>query len=170
MEDGDAARSSERLSLSTLLSWALVAFTIEFDNEFERRTPHRTTNFGSTSGAEAKPWLVSLVMWTNCMRYVGAAGVAVGEMERLARTKTNLAGMGRSGYIVARQILLTAGLNRLPSAGSRARPLQDSGRRRSGDHSWRDRGALAHAFWRGRGQPASGRAPGGSKPTRRGAS
>ena len=100
MEDNELARSSERPSLSTLLSWALVAFTIEFDNEFERRTPHRTTNFGSTSGAEAKPWLVSLVMWTNCMRYVGAAGVAVGEMERLARTKTNLAGMERWGYIV----------------------------------------------------------------------
>jgi DNA-binding MarR family transcriptional regulator len=39
-------------------------------------------------------------MWTNCMRYVGAAGVGVGEMERLARTKTNLAGMERWGYIV----------------------------------------------------------------------
>jgi DNA-binding MarR family transcriptional regulator len=100
LEGEDTARSSERLPLSTLLSWALVAFTIEFDNEFERRTPHRTTNFGSTSGAEAKPWLVSLVMWTNCMRYVGAAGVAVGEMERRARTKTNLAGMERWGYVV----------------------------------------------------------------------
>jgi hypothetical protein len=100
LEDGDAALSSERLPLSTLLSWALVAFTVEFDNEFERRMPHRTTSFGSTSGADHKPWLVSLVMWTNCMRYVGAAGVSVGEMEQLARTKTNLAGMERWGYIV----------------------------------------------------------------------
>jgi len=28
------------LPLSTLLSQVLVAFTIEFDNEFERRMPH----------------------------------------------------------------------------------------------------------------------------------
>ncbi|HEY7021261.1 MAG TPA: MarR family winged helix-turn-helix transcriptional regulator [Ktedonobacterales bacterium] len=100
MEDEEAARSSERLPLSALLSWALVAFTVEFDNEFEHRAPHRTTSFGATPGAGHKPWLVSLVMWTNCMRYVGAAGVGVGEMERLARTKTNLAGMERWGYIV----------------------------------------------------------------------
>jgi DNA-binding MarR family transcriptional regulator len=100
LEHEEVARSSERLPLSTLLSWALVAFTIEFDNEFERRTPHRTTNFGATSGAGHKPWLVSLVMWTNCLRYVGVAGVTVGEMERLARTKTNLAGMERWGYVV----------------------------------------------------------------------
>ncbi|HEX3270443.1 MAG TPA: MarR family winged helix-turn-helix transcriptional regulator [Ktedonobacterales bacterium] len=100
MEDVETPRSSERLPLSTLLSWALVAFTVEFDNEFEHRAPHRTTSFGSTSGAEAKPWLVSLVMWSNCMQYVGDAGVGVGEMERLARTKTNLAGMQRWGYVV----------------------------------------------------------------------
>jgi DNA-binding MarR family transcriptional regulator len=100
VEDEEAARSSERLPLATLLSWALVAFTVEFDNEFERRTPHRTTNFGSTSGGGQTPWLVSLVMWTNGMQYVGVAGVGVGEMERLARTKTNLAGMQRWGYIV----------------------------------------------------------------------
>jgi DNA-binding MarR family transcriptional regulator len=100
VEDEEAARSSERLPLSTLLSWALVAFTVEFDSEFERRTPHRTTNFGSTSGAGHKLWLVSLVMWTNCMRYVGSTGVSVGKMERLARTKTNLAGMERWGYVV----------------------------------------------------------------------
>ena len=31
------------LPLSTLLSQALVAFTIEFDNEFEHQMPHRTT-------------------------------------------------------------------------------------------------------------------------------
>ena len=47
------------LPLSALLSQALVAFTIEFDNEAERRMPHRTTNHGST--AFPGPWLVSLV-------------------------------------------------------------------------------------------------------------
>ncbi len=83
------------LPLSTLLSQALVAFTIELDNEFERQVPHRTSNFKSRDG----PWLVSVVMWWNCMRFVGEEGIRVGELERLARTKTNLNGMERWGYI-----------------------------------------------------------------------
>jgi hypothetical protein len=53
-----------RLPLPTLLSHALVAFTIEFDNEFEHRVPHRTTNHGST-GSRSSPWLVSMVMWSG---------------------------------------------------------------------------------------------------------
>jgi len=32
---------NRRLPLSALLSQALVAFTIEFDKEFEHRAPHR---------------------------------------------------------------------------------------------------------------------------------
>jgi DNA-binding MarR family transcriptional regulator len=88
------------LPLSTLLSQVLVAFTIEFDNEFERQMPHRTTNQGSTTGSHHGPWLVSLVMWSNCMRFVGEEGVRVGELENLARTTTNLNGMERWGYLV----------------------------------------------------------------------
>ena len=38
------------LPLPALLSRALVAFTIEFDNEFERRMPHRTSR-GPASAA-----------------------------------------------------------------------------------------------------------------------
>jgi DNA-binding MarR family transcriptional regulator len=91
---------TSRLPLSTLLSQALVAFTIEFDNEFEHRMPHRTTNYGSTGGSRQGPWLVSLVMWYNCMQYVGEEGVTVAELQRLARTGTNLDGMRRWGYIV----------------------------------------------------------------------
>ena len=87
------------LPLSALLSQVLVAFTIELDNEFERRMPHRTTNHGSAASPGA-PWLVSLVMWSNCMRFVGREGVPVGELEALARTATNLNGMERWGYIV----------------------------------------------------------------------
>jgi DNA-binding MarR family transcriptional regulator len=88
------------LPLATLLSQVLVAFTIEFDNEFEHQMPHRTTKHGSTSGARQGPWLVSLVMWSNCMRFVSEGGVKAGELERLARTSTNLNGMERWGYIV----------------------------------------------------------------------
>ena len=90
------------LPLSTLLSQALVAFTIEFDNEFEHRTPHRTTSHGATAGARQGPWLASMAMWSTCMRFVGEAGVTVRELEDLARTKTNLNGMQRWGYILVK--------------------------------------------------------------------
>ncbi len=75
----------------------LVAFTIEFDNEFEHRMPHRTTNHGGTPYA---PWLVSLAMWSNCMQFVGEDGVGVDELQDLARTTTNLNGLMRWGYLV----------------------------------------------------------------------
>jgi hypothetical protein len=88
------------LPLSTLLSQALVAFTIEFDNEFEHQMPHRTTSHGRTPGSPQTPWLVSLVMWSNCMQFVGKKGISVGDLETLSRTKTNLNGMERWGYIV----------------------------------------------------------------------
>ena len=87
------------LSLPTLLSQVLVAFTIEFDNEFERQMPHRTTH-GPKTASRGGPWLVSLVMWSNCMQFIGEQGLSVGELERLARTRTNLNGMERWGYIV----------------------------------------------------------------------
>jgi hypothetical protein len=94
----DATAAS--LPLSALLSHTLVAFTIEFDNEFEHQMPHRTTSHGSTRGSIQAPWLVSLVMWSNCMQFVGEKGVSVGDLEALARTKTNLNGMERWGYTV----------------------------------------------------------------------
>jgi DNA-binding MarR family transcriptional regulator len=87
----------EKVPLTTLLSQALVAYTIEFDNEFERQTPHRTTLLGQTGGGG--PWLVSMVMWFNCLRHVGETPIAVTEMVRRARTRTNVAGMHRWRYI-----------------------------------------------------------------------
>ena len=88
------------LPLSALLSQALIAFIIEFDNEFEHRMPHWTTNHESKADSLDAPWLVSLAMWENCMRYVGEKGVAIRELERLARTTTNLNGLERWGYII----------------------------------------------------------------------
>ena len=55
--------------LSTLLSQALVALTIELDNEFERR-------FDEAGGGAR---VTSLVMWSNLLRFVGD-GIAVGEL------------------------------------------------------------------------------------------
>jgi DNA-binding MarR family transcriptional regulator len=87
------------LPLPALLSQALVAFTIEFDNEFEHQMPHRTAMRGPSPGAGGGPWLVSMVMWWNCMRFVGEAWMPVAELVRLAGTETNLPGMQRWGYI-----------------------------------------------------------------------
>ena len=86
--------------MPALLSQALVAFTIEFDNEFERQMPHRTTNQGPEAGSRQGPWLVSMAMWSNCMRFAGEEGVRVGDLQRLAGTTTNLNGMVRWGYVV----------------------------------------------------------------------
>jgi DNA-binding MarR family transcriptional regulator len=69
-----------RLPLPALLSQVLVAFTIEFDNEFEHQVPHRTTNHGSTSGSRRVPWLVSRVMWSNFLQFVGADGTTVRDL------------------------------------------------------------------------------------------
>jgi methyltransferase (TIGR00027 family) len=84
------------LSASALLSQALVALTIELDNEAEHRVPHRTTNHGAQGDG---PWLTSLAMFENCLRFVTDQPVTVGELEILARTGTNLDGMRRWGYI-----------------------------------------------------------------------
>jgi hypothetical protein len=89
----------DALPLPTLLSCALVAYTVEFDNEAEHLLPHRTSNFGATAASGPRPWLASMVMWCNCMKYVGPDGVQLAELGRLARTRTNLAGMQRWGYI-----------------------------------------------------------------------
>jgi methyltransferase (TIGR00027 family) len=93
-----AAPAEAPLSLSALLSQALVAFTIEFDNEGEHQIPHRTTNYGA-SGHGDGVWLVSMVMWENCMRFVTDEPITVAELLARARTGTNLDGMRRWGYI-----------------------------------------------------------------------
>jgi hypothetical protein len=84
------------LPLSALLSQALVAFTIEFDNAAEQQIRHRTTRHG---GPRNGVWLVSMAMWLNCMRYVGTDPIRVREIASLARCGTNLDGMRRWGYL-----------------------------------------------------------------------
>lgn len=88
-----------RLPLPTLLSQALVAFILEFDNEAEHRLPHRTTNYGKTATAGPAPWLASMVMWSNCMRFVTEQGITVRDVECRARARTNWNGMLRWKYI-----------------------------------------------------------------------
>jgi len=90
-----------QLPLAALLSQALVAFTIECDNEAEHTLPHRTTHHGPSGPADGdpKPWLVSMVMWENCMRHVTAEPITVANLLARARTGTNLDGMRRWGYL-----------------------------------------------------------------------
>ncbi len=87
-----------------MLSQLLVAYTIEFDNEFEHYLPHRTAfgdggpgQFASESGEPVRrPWLTSMAMWSNFMRYVPPEGIPLDE---LAGMPANRAGLERWGYI-----------------------------------------------------------------------
>ncbi len=89
--------AAEDRPLPALLSQALVAFTIEFDNEFEYRMPHRTT-WGPAAGAPG-PWHVSQVMWANFIQFIPAGGIPFREVAALAPL-VNLAGLRRWGYLV----------------------------------------------------------------------
>ncbi len=74
------------LPLPAMLSQTFVAFAIEFDNEFEHRVPHRTTNYGSSRvsgpGYLRAPWLVSMAMWVRYLRHVPEERIAAGELQR----------------------------------------------------------------------------------------
>ena len=94
------------LRLSALLSQALVAFTIEFDNESGHRLPHRTTR-GPAAHSGRGPWLVSLAMWADFMQFLPAGGVPLREVADLVPL-TNLAGLERWGYVRSGPIRRTA--------------------------------------------------------------
>ncbi len=135
-----------RLPLSALLSQVLVAFTIEFDNEFEHQMPHRTTKHGAPTDPRYAPWLVSLVMWFNCMQFVGEEGVTVGELQYLARTETNLAGMQRWRYIVVEPD---------PTGNRSKRPLPDAmihptPAGRKAQEVWRPLSSIIEKRWQSR--------------------
>jgi DNA-binding MarR family transcriptional regulator len=98
----DSRAETSRLPLPTLLSQAIVAFTIEFDNEFEHQMPHWTPDGAAATGGSRKDlWLVSLAMYANCMQFVRDEGIRARDLVWLARTKTNFPGMVRWGYITA---------------------------------------------------------------------
>jgi hypothetical protein len=93
---GDSHLRTSLLPLPTLLSQALVAFTVEFDNEAEHQIPHKTTDRAPASGGSRQElWLVSLVMYANCMQFIPEEGIRVIDLVRLARTKTNFPDMVR---------------------------------------------------------------------------
>ena len=98
-DNGLEVSSNMPLDLATLLSQPLVAFTIELDNEYAHRSAHRTTLQRRTGAPNRGPWLTSFAMYANCLQFLGEAPMPVRELERLARSSTNLDGMRRWGYI-----------------------------------------------------------------------
>lgn len=132
------------LPLSALLSFALVAFTIEADNEAEGRIPHRTARYGASHGGGA--WPISMVMWFNCLRWVPEQGIAVREVERLAGTKTNWNGMQRWGHIYFEP---SPGDSR-PKTPQSAMIVRATARGRNGQEVWRALIPEIEAHWRER--------------------
>src|ERR1017187_2746523 len=86
-----------RFPLPALLSQALVAFTIEYDNEFEHQMPHRTAR-GPAAHSLPGPWLVSLPMWSNFMQFLPEAGAPLRELAALPPL-THLAGLDGWGCV-----------------------------------------------------------------------
>jgi hypothetical protein len=115
------------MPLPSLLSHALVAFTIEFDNEAEQIIPHYTTRLGGTQNAVPKPWLVSMAMYLNCMQFLDEKGMSARKLVRTARAKTNFPGMVRWGYVTIKPDL-SRGRAILPKADWIVRPTE-AGRR-----------------------------------------
>ena len=89
-----ASARVSRPPLSTPLSQLLIAFTIEYDNEFDHRL---------TEADVGRRFPISMVMWSNFMRFVGK-GITVGELAVAAgipksRTLSTLGGMERWRYV-----------------------------------------------------------------------
>ena len=142
----------DRLPLHALLSQVLVAFTIEFDNEFEHQVPHRTTNHGSTARSGSVPWLVSMVMWLKFMRFVPVDGITVRDLQRCARLtgkemRTWLTRMSQWwGYVVIDKDAAEGASSR-PSSGWVVRPTPGG---RKALESWRPLTGVIENRWRER--------------------
>jgi hypothetical protein len=146
------------LGLAPQLSAAVVAFTIEADNEFEQRVQHITTRHGG-SRERGVVWLSSLAMWFNCLRGLDDAGtgLTVAELERRVRMSTNLDGMRRWGYVTI------DGVGRVKRGGPKPRPRPGSmlaltRRGRAAAEMWRPLPGEIESRWRERfGADAVGR-------------
>jgi DNA-binding MarR family transcriptional regulator len=120
-----------RLPLFTLLSFLLVAFTIEADNAFEERMEHGTSDYGARGERHERVWLTSMAMYLNCLKHVGDDGIRAGDLEGVARTYANLPGMVRWRYLTIapdpadthKKIPERDWIIRLTAAGKRAREI-----------------------------------------------
>src|ERR1700722_5092882 len=135
---------ADDVALPTLLSQALVAFTIEFDNEFEHQVPHRTTT-GPAAKSGRGPWLVSQSMWSNFMQFVTPDGVPLTDLEELGRI-TNLKGLERWSYIEV-DPSATSGGAATPKSERLVRPTRAG---RMAQRAWAPLGAVIEERWRAR--------------------
>jgi hypothetical protein len=85
----DPAGVTSRVPLTTLLSWAWIAFTIEADNAVEAAGSERV----------GRLFRISLPMWANGLRFIGADGISAGELRVRARAACNIGGLERWGWI-----------------------------------------------------------------------
>src|SRR5689334_6793232 len=91
------------IPLPTLLSHVLVGWTIEVDNAFELRMPHRTTTMRRRGEVRHGPWLVSFPLYVHCIRHLTADGLPLGELKSRARVGRPVSGLDRWGYVVVRE-------------------------------------------------------------------
>ncbi len=135
------------LPLPTLLSQALVAHTIELDNEAEHRLRHRTTRRDDRDAARAGPWLVSFALWANVLQYIDGGPVTVADLRTRARTDhLLLGGLRRWGYVT---LTPPAGqpLRNPPQVGATVRTRQAG--RRAGE-VWSQLPTVIDDRWRAR--------------------
>lgn len=85
----DASRVPKQVPLTTLLSWAWVAHTIEVDNAFEAAGSERV----------GRHFRISLPMWANGLRLIDEDGITVEELRAGARAACNIGGLERWGWI-----------------------------------------------------------------------
>ena len=123
------------LAVSAKLSKVLVAFTIEFDNEFEQQFAHRTAR-GPQAKSGRGPWLVSMAMWSNLLRWIDAAATPLADVQDLIEL-VNFPGLQRWGYVQA-----TADVVIVTTAGKRAQA------------AWAPLPALVEGRWHERFGPA----------------
>ena len=102
-EDGGNHEESMTTSLPTLISKALIAFTIELDNRFEQQLL-AGLDFKTWQAQRREVFLVSVPMWWNYLRHLPEGGLPVGRLAALAHNdeaaiKSCLNGLRRWRYV-----------------------------------------------------------------------
>jgi DNA-binding MarR family transcriptional regulator len=129
------------------MSQALVAFTIELDNEFEQRMPHHTTRQPAGADRASGPWLPSFAVWANFLRFVGDDGITVRELSsRPGVPRWAFDGMRRWGYVTIGPAPHDERLK--PPKGELQVSLRPAGR--SAAAIWRELPAVIETRWRDR--------------------
>jgi DNA-binding MarR family transcriptional regulator len=129
------------------MSQALVAFTIELDNEFEQRMPHRTTRPLAGADRASGPWLPSFAVWANFLRFVGDDGITVRELSsRPGVPRWAFDGMRRWGYVTIAPA--PDDQRSKPPQGELRVGLRPAGRRAAA--IWRELPAVIETRWRER--------------------